>query len=194
MWIIQEVALSRDLIYTTPSVSIHRPTFERGLRYLLHLSSKSWGKGVTIKKLSEDAKKSELLETLFYMGLYKHLPEKPNFERLLDKQFASLSSPKAESSGNFTNYSASLSLEGFQHDAGDERDHVYGLLGLTGLNIIPDYTKTTRQVLLDYVRAIISSNRGTDSELCFFDSAPKAFQGLHSDAHNLDLPSISLQL
>lgn len=186
VWIIQEVALSRDLIYTTPSASIHRPTFERGLRYLLHLSTKSWGKGATTKKPNEDAKKSELLETLFYMGLYKHLPRQAKWDRILDKQFESLSSPKAESSGNSTNYSASLSLKGFQHDASDARDHVYGLLGLTGLNIIPDYTKTIRHVLLDYVRAIISSNRGTDSELCFLDSAPKA---LHSDADNLDLPS-----
>lgn len=186
VWIIQEVALSRDLIYTTPSARIHRPTFERGLRYLIYLSSKSWGKELATKNPNGDAKKSELLETLFLMGLYKHLPHKPSIDRVLDKQLENLSSPEAESTRNSSYYSALLSLKGFQHDATDARDHVYGLLGLTGLKIIPDYTKTIRQVLLDYVQAIISSNRGTDSELCFLDTAPK---GLHSDADNLDLPS-----
>ncbi|KAG6362398.1 hypothetical protein INS49_010628 [Diaporthe citri] len=149
-------------------------------------SSRSWGKGLATKKPNEDAKKSELLDALFYMGQYKYLPQKPNFDRILDKQFESLSSPEADSSGHSNYYSALLSLKGFQHDATDARDHVYGLLSLTGLNIIPDYSKTTRQVLLDYVRAIISSNRGTDSELCFLDTAPQA---PHSDTDNLDLPS-----
>lgn len=184
VWIIQEIALSRDLIYTTPSGSVHRSTFERGLRYLLHLASKGWGLGLDGKP-NTTPKKSELLDALFWIGIMKYHPGL-NFDRITDKQFKRLSIPDAECSGDSVYHSASLSLKGFQHDATDARDHVYGLLGLTGLNIIPDYTKTTRQVLLDYVCAIIESNGGTGSELCFLDMAPK---GLHSDRDDSDLPS-----
>lgn len=115
----------------------------------------------------------------------KYHPDGLSFDRIIDKQLESLRTPDAESPGDSAYHSASLSLKGFQHDATDARDHVYGLLGLTGLKIIPDYTKTTRQVLLDYVRAKIESNRGTGSELCFLDTAPK---DLHSDRDNSDLP------
>lgn len=185
VWIIQEIALSRDLIYTTPSASMHRSRFERGLRYLLHLASKSWGFGIDSKP-NATPKKSELLSAVFWIGILKYHPAGLNFDRITDKQFESLPFPDAESPGDSAYRSASLSLKGFQHDATDARDHVYGLLGLTGLNIIPDYAKTTRQVLLDYARAIIESNRGTGSELCFLDTVPK---GLHSAIDNSDLPS-----
>lgn len=124
-------------------------------------------------KANATPKKSELLDVLFWIGIMKYHPDGLSFDRIIDKQLESLRTPDAESPGDSAYHSASLSLKGFQQDATHARDHVYGLLGLTGLKIIPDYTKTTRQVLLDYVRAKIESNRGTGSELCFLDTAPK---------------------
>lgn len=106
----------------------------------------------------------------------------------MDKFPENLSQCGGEFSGNSWDHSISLSLKGFQHDATDARDHVYGLLGLTGMNVIPDYTRTTQEVIFDYVRAIIKSNTASDSALCFLDTASK---GLHNTTEISDLPSRS---
>jgi hypothetical protein len=43
-----------------------------------------------------------------------------------------------------------MSIYGAYHCATDPRDHIYGLLGLTNLNIDPNYAKPVRQVYLEY--------------------------------------------
>ncbi|KAF4341528.1 heterokaryon incompatibility 6 OR allele [Fusarium beomiforme] len=42
-------------------------------------------------------------------------------------------------------------------EATDPKDHIYGLLGLSSLPLSPDYTKSVREVYVDYCKAVIET-------------------------------------
>ncbi|KAJ4323634.1 hypothetical protein N0V84_004242 [Fusarium piperis] len=52
-----------------------------------------------------------------------------------------------------------MTMTGFGLDATDPRDHVYGLLALTGLDIEPDYTKSLGQVYIEFTRKLLETSR-----------------------------------
>lgn len=53
----------------------------------------------------------------------------------------------------------SMRTTGFNLDATDPRDHVYGLLALTGMDIKPDYTRSLGQVYTEFARKLLETNR-----------------------------------
>ncbi|KAI8659815.1 HET domain-containing protein [Fusarium sp. Ph1] len=53
----------------------------------------------------------------------------------------------------------SMTITGFNLDATDPRDHVYGLLALTDLDIKPDYTRSLGQVYTELARRLLEKNR-----------------------------------
>lgn len=72
VWIVQEIALARDMIYTSPSASLHRPTFERGLQYFLNLANKNWGHGFAERRpgIDRTIRQSELLEAFLFTPIF----------------------------------------------------------------------------------------------------------------------------
>lgn len=52
-----------------------------------------------------------------------------------------------------------MTMTGFNLDATDPRDHVYGLLALTGLDIKPDYTRSLGEVYTEFARKLLETNR-----------------------------------
>ncbi|RMJ19667.1 hypothetical protein CDV36_000650 [Fusarium kuroshium] len=56
-----------------------------------------------------------------------------------------------------------MTMTGFNLDATDPRDHVYGLLALTGLDIKPDYTRSLGQVYTAFTRKLLETSRLRDA-------------------------------
>jgi hypothetical protein len=80
----------------------------------------------------------------------------------------------------FTKDLCSLVVDSLSLKAGDPRDKIYGLMGLADPDIIPDYSKSSSEVFIDFAACYIS--RG-DSEILTF-----AGIGFESPRMN-DLPS-----
>ncbi|RSL62612.1 hypothetical protein CEP54_005585 [Fusarium duplospermum] len=57
----------------------------------------------------------------------------------------------------------SMAMTGFNLDATDPRDHVYGLLALTRLDIQPDYTRSLGQVYTEFARKLLETIRLLDA-------------------------------
>ncbi|RSM18298.1 hypothetical protein CDV31_002817 [Fusarium ambrosium] len=56
-----------------------------------------------------------------------------------------------------------MTMNGFNLDATDPRDHVYGLLALTGLDIKPDYTRSLGQVYTEFTRKLLETSRSRNA-------------------------------
>ncbi|RTE83704.1 hypothetical protein BHE90_001763 [Fusarium euwallaceae] len=56
-----------------------------------------------------------------------------------------------------------MTMTGFNLDATDPRDRVYGLLALTGLDIKPDYTRSLGQVYTEFARKLLETSRLWDA-------------------------------
>ncbi|KAM0434001.1 hypothetical protein ACHAPT_003945 [Fusarium lateritium] len=55
-----------------------------------------------------------------------------------------------------------MAMTGFDLDATDPRDRVYGLLALTGLDIKPVYSKSLGQVYTEFITKVLETYRSTD--------------------------------
>ncbi|KAI1063726.1 hypothetical protein LB506_005659 [Fusarium annulatum] len=71
-----------------------------------------------------------------------------------------------------------LSVFGGTLEATDPKDHIYGLLGLSSLPLSPDYTKSVRDVYVDYCKAVLDIvGRSGRRELQFLrDAGSGVFQ------------------
>ncbi len=68
--------------------------------------------------------------------------------------------------------------------AANPRDYIYGVLGLAGLDIVPDYQKPLREVYRDFVEAYIRVSIDTD-QFPILDFLGTDATGLHKNDFNL---------
>ncbi|RFU33592.1 hypothetical protein B7463_g2767, partial [Scytalidium lignicola] len=137
VWIFQEAILAKDLEMVCPSRMINFAKMSIACNYLRTLPS----------ELSADFSRSVLIDQHAWITLVQLL-DWSLIGQIIDGRD---SRDHHHHSGE---YQFKLSKMGMKLFATDPKDHVYGLLGLTDLNITPDYErKSLRDVYCEYSAA-----------------------------------------
>ena len=143
VWTLQEVVLSRKIIFTCPSADIHSGVLERVGTYM----STIWDRHQEIY-----APKPDFMTPTVWWFI------KDTLQSL--RLFSTARTARQSFRANNPSTNASLVNECMELRAGNPRDYVYGFLGLTRLDIVPDYEKEVPDVYCDLVTSMINNVSG----------------------------------
>ncbi|EJT68995.1 hypothetical protein GGTG_13392 [Gaeumannomyces tritici R3-111a-1] len=138
VWTCQEFVLARRLVMYTPSVSGDIEAIGRADRVLLLAFSHILNGTVVDTDIP-----------IIVRALPQSFSPSKNFlELFMTRAFHKLPS-----------YTEDLSRIGFGLNATDRRDHVFGMLSVSNLDMQVDYTKSFRRVQIEYVAALLRSQK-----------------------------------
>ncbi|KAF4974993.1 hypothetical protein FZEAL_8177 [Fusarium zealandicum] len=145
VWIFQEAVLARRLILTCPTSAM---VFDDLGVVAARLESLQW----YLRNMP--VAKPDFLGSAAWYFLKDIIDLSPvaSIMRLRSDRASGLSSVQSEQR-------CALATVGFDLNATDPRDRVYGLLALTGMQIQPDYDKTLGQVYTDFSLAWLKASR-----------------------------------
>ncbi|KAF9776779.1 hypothetical protein IL306_004974 [Fusarium sp. DS 682] len=179
VWILQENVLASTLFYVAPRASVKYRSLINVCRTLEMLSFELTRKQATkpsfipshiwMKFCPPKGTEFIQLRSILRFGLAKTL------------YLSKLQEDPQERQQN----AVELSLLGGTLEATDPRDHIYGLLGLSSLPLNPDYTKSIKDVYVDYCKAILDIIKNSDKRQVLFlrDAGSGVFE------NHLGLPS-----
>ncbi|KAI1035565.1 hypothetical protein LB504_005987 [Fusarium proliferatum] len=172
VWILQENVLASTLFYIAPRVCIEYSSLMNACRMFEILS---------LELTQKQATKPSFVPSHIWM---KFCPPKGTgfiqlrnifrFDIAKTMYKESLTESREEQQRN----PVQLSVFGGTLEATDPKDHIYGLLGLSSLPLSPDYTKSVRDVYIDYCKAVLDIIGKSDKrELQFLrDAGSGVFQ------------------
>ncbi|KAF4998689.1 hypothetical protein FGRMN_3015 [Fusarium graminum] len=180
VWILQENVLATTLFYVTSRVVIEYMSLMSVFLMLGRLSNRLITDGVS---------KPDFIPSHVWLVLCP--PELTgsvglrHIQQFGDAKLLHLRKATEQSAKTLRQIDIRLSQFGSLLQATDPRDHIFGLLGLVSLPIKPDYTKSVREVYIDYCQAILKEQAEQVSEHLAFmrDGGSGVFE------HPLDLPS-----
>ncbi|EWZ31042.1 hypothetical protein FOCG_08157 [Fusarium oxysporum f. sp. radicis-lycopersici 26381] len=151
VWILQENVLASTLFYIAPRVCIEYRSLMNVCRMFDILSLKLTEKQVT---------KPNFVPSHIWMKFcpprgtgFIHLRNIIRFDvaKIMYKDKTTKSQEERQRTA------VQLSAFGGTLEATDPKDHIYGLLGLSSLPLSPDYTKSVRDVYVDYCKAVLET-------------------------------------
>jgi hypothetical protein len=149
VWILQENVLASTLFYIAPRVCIEYSS----LMNVCHMFEI-----LSIKLNEKQATKPNFVPSHIWMKFCP--PKGTGFIQLrnilrFDIAKTMYRGRRTESQEEQQRTAVQLSLLGGTLEATDPKDHIYGLLGLSSLPLSPDYTKSVRDVYVDYCKAVL---------------------------------------
>jgi hypothetical protein len=174
VWIFQELVLGQNIVLAHGSKS---------LKYSDLIAACSWIQTIRAQVLTGMEDKPDFIDNMIWLSLAYNLYSSSRYDQIetakfiVKGKFEEFEASIVERNHLGTNPSTMSSLEFLKSSpsgarphfirlsslflASDPRDHIYGLLGLTKLTIIPDYRKTIEEVYCDFVSAVMDDLQST---------------------------------
>ncbi len=148
IWILQEIVLAKWMVLVTSNGSFAWITVASVSSLLVGKTRETWSSPSNQVRLPN----SGFLE----LGMEGYMPWTAVGQPIALRDSLRFSS-ETSSSQSFIRWHVALQLA-LEYAATDPRDHVYGILGVTGLDIKPDYTsKTTADVFRDFASGFLKA-------------------------------------
>ena len=150
IWILQEVVLARWMVLVTRSGSFAWDTVASVSGLLVNMTQETWGSPSTHVRLPNSG--------LLALGMNGYMPWLRVGRPAAFQQLLRILGETSQLSGVIP-WHIALQIAS-EYVATDPRDHIYGLLGVTGLEIKPDYTsKSAADVFRDFACGFLEASR-----------------------------------